>query len=1266
MRRLFLSAKQMVVVAGCLVLIGSLWTFLSPVSALGEIWRQPTSDVEPRQQLTGVDGSLHMFRCSSADTPFEMQSFDSEGTVIGAIPSPVEEGGSINFCGDLKALDANGVLYGTLRKNSPDENHIVAYDGSTRLWSKQLTDPTACDGEPIDDFRYKQMVVGADGYLYVVSRAHGCSGGGSPFFLSKFRPSDGAVIFNKKLGDYGARWLGAYDEGVVLFSSREKLRYFDFNGTETATVDVEPNADHHDAEAATADGRVYFDIAQNRQYEEACNENEESVKIVGYDPSGKVFDHALPSCVKIQSLAVTPAHNVAFTEVSADFNNPQSTPRFVKVAPDGTVIASELLPGREGAYVYSRGGAVTADTNGNILLVRHFERDDDRRIGAQFTLSEGGSDSVLGSLSTDSLNTEKGMSVLSSAVGMASGRLYIHAEHCTFPDECRSGDPGYMYAIDFPELGMDYPRGAVLGMEPAKTLSYLALGDSFSSGEGDLEGETYYVPGTDGEAQPKEKCHLSTRSYPYLLAQQSDIGDEFFKSVACSGALSNDVLDDLDSYLGHFEQYEGVPALEKDNLMIEALETFTPGRAAQIEFVKKYRPKALTISIGGNDINFSDKLKTCLMPGPTCSHVVKKIAEGEEIAGLYGELKELYEELHLASKGTKIYVVGYPQFISDLTFCKPNVHLSNEEREYVRESVSYLNDIIAAAAKDAGVFYVDIEDSLKGKALCDIALGDEQLAVNGVIAGDDLVHLPVIDRNVIGNETYHPNQIGHTAMAGAFTAVVANPVTHDTCPYSSDITDVVCPGGRSEIPVPQYFQNPESIFVKAQKYVDFALPIISDAIGDFSDRLVGGFKVSIKNLQPASTVRFELWSQPVDLGTYTANESGELNVELSIPDNVSPGYHTLHAHVTTDSGEQIDYYQTVLVTGSENDIDGDGTLNESDKCTFVEPAGIDIDRDSIDDACDAFIDKPPLPEAPTVEITDPINAINQTEAKVSGMGEADTAAVSVDDENPETSAVTATTSVESSTYSKTLDVSSLDDGTLTATVTLKNEAGEGPAGTASGAKDTSLPKTEAATSPGPNIAGWHNRKVTVNLNSNDEGAGVKQLTYSATGAQIIPETTVAESSEVSIPISAEGETTLTYFSTDKAGNVEQAETLTIRLDKTGSATTIDQRNYALLLGLFGGTLSGKATDSLSGTAETEVIATNMTTGIRSTLTARCAAGCAEGATNSAWKASMDSLPTGIYTTTATSIDRADNKGEQSESAQVIVVNFTWSWGWAFR
>ncbi len=109
-----------------------------------------------------------------------------------------------------------------------------------------------------------------------------------------------------------------------------------------------------------------------------------------------------------------------------------------------------------------------------------------------------------------------------------------------------------------------------------------------------------------------------------------------------------------------------------------------------------------------------------------------------------------------------------------------------------------------------------------------------------------------------------------------------------------------------------------------------------------------------------------------------------------------------------------------------------------------------------------------------------------------------------------------------------------------------------------GSSDVTAPVAAASLSPQPNAAGWNNSNATVGLKATDNagGSGVQQITYSASGAQTIPSTTVAGATTTLPAISAEGTTTITYFATDNAGNAEAPRTTTIRLDKTAPTTNV--------------------------------------------------------------------------------------------------------------
>ncbi|HEU5473672.1 MAG TPA: ThuA domain-containing protein [Actinophytocola sp.] len=131
--------------------------------------------------------------------------------------------------------------------------------------------------------------------------------------------------------------------------------------------------------------------------------------------------------------------------------------------------------------------------------------------------------------------------------------------------------------------------------------------------------------------------------------------------------------------------------------------------------------------------------------------------------------------------------------------------------------------------------------------------------------------------------------------------------------------------------------------------------------------------------------------------------------------------------------------------------------------------------------------------------------------------------------------------------------------------------------------DTAKPVTTASTDPAePGAAGWFTRPVTVTLAATDgQGSGVDHTEYTVDGGPVTP---YAEP----FTVTGDGSRTVTYRSVDRAGNIEDTRTLTVRVDTTAPLTTAQfappnddgWNNHAVPV-----TLS--AIDGASGVARTE-------------------------------------------------------------------------------
>lgn len=509
---------------------------------------------------------------------------------------------------------------------------------------------------------------------------------------------------------------------------------------------------------------------------------------------------------------------------------------------------------------------------------------------------------------------------------------------------------GYNMKLFKSTFDVEYPdgyRGMKVPGNPTK-LDYLALGDSYSSGEGDTEKNSatrqkYYRQLTDvnedkKQGIPGEKCHISTRSYPYKLAQYMELkqtGTKQWDTVACGGATIHDLNgSNSGGYDGQNDRLRDYA--DKNTLQNMALNEIIPGRVKQIEFVKKYQPKVITLTAGGNEVGFGKKIQSCIDPRVsilTCDWAKNEMDTlGSQIKGQFDQLVELYKELKAASPGSKIYAIGYPQFITDAepAACGLNAGaIDLDERRMVVRATQYMNEVIEAAARKAGVKYVDISQALNGGKMCE----KHQIYMTGIVGLGE-------------QESYHPNKFGHTVIF----VEIAKQLNHESLlTYSKYPT-----------------AGDESVNAPSSIYFDKGAPSSVNTTMLANSKPSKGSKQKValakNSLQPGSSARVEIRSKPVDLGSYTVLNDGSMKETITIPDNIPTGYHTLFIYGKSASGEDIKITQTLLVTGKDKeDLDDDGVKDANQPCgAFLKPSGKDEDLDGIDDACDPEITDPIL------------------------------------------------------------------------------------------------------------------------------------------------------------------------------------------------------------------------------------------------------------------------------------------------------------------
>lgn len=503
--------------------------------------------------------------------------------------------------------------------------------------------------------------------------------------------------------------------------------------------------------------------------------------------------------------------------------------------------------------------------------------------------------------------------------------------------------------VDFPNWGQIRREIPPEDFEPgdsgdsgthSNTLKLLGMGDSYISGEGavtDILSPVGYRTNKSTDLfwfdtnSAHNGCHTSLLSYPYTLGAKYFARSDY-ESVACSGATTEDIFTQTE-YIGQAET--STIDLEAEKLNI--LTGFAPGYINQAEYVNKYQPENTLLSIGGNDIGFSDMVTLCVLTisEPCFSTKTERIELVKHINSLHDKLVNTYTKIFDFSPQTKLYVVGYPQVAKDGGNCGLNVHLDADEVKFSNQLIHYLNMVISRAAVSAGAKYVNIEDAFVGHRLCEA--DPENIAVHGLTRGKN---------KLIATESFHPNVLGHKLIAAKVAARTSNFTT--SMPSATGWSAL----GYSDTHELVRDLPDDNLIERIRQYAAGGLT------GLTTDKLAKiYYDAKLFGIGAGATFEAVIHSTPVTVQSGEADADGNIQTEFTLPDSVPPGVHTLHIYTKNSFGEDTDIQKIIYVSKSEGDVNGDGVPNASNECIVVPMSGIDADEDGIDDACDGDIIK---------------------------------------------------------------------------------------------------------------------------------------------------------------------------------------------------------------------------------------------------------------------------------------------------------------------
>ncbi|MFN8193014.1 MAG: GDSL-type esterase/lipase family protein [Nocardioidaceae bacterium] len=272
--------------------------------------------------------------------------------------------------------------------------------------------------------------------------------------------------------------------------------------------------------------------------------------------------------------------------------------------------------------------------------------------------------------------------------------------------------------------------------------TYVALGDSFQSGEG----VGSYEAGTGNRGN---KCHRSSKAYPHLLVNRGLVTSDLIFG-ACSGA----VMDDFWSA------------------------QHSPTQGPQLDLLND-STRLVTLGIAGNDLQFSKVMEICVKQGIDSSNPLHwneyrcETSAGRAVAvllrslqngSLRTKLDDLYSAVRERAPRAKVVVFTYPMFFNEPTTTwgvlghlagKCNF-ISGSDQFWINDQIAAADRVIGSAARAHGFRVVDLSGSF---AFTDHGVCSSAPAMNGIRLSQQV-------------ESFHPNALGHSLIADDATPVV--------------------------------------------------------------------------------------------------------------------------------------------------------------------------------------------------------------------------------------------------------------------------------------------------------------------------------------------------------------------------------------------------------------------------------------------------------------------------------------------------------------
>jgi len=217
----------------------------------------------------------------------------------------------------------------------------------------------------------------------------------------------------------------------------------------------------------------------------------------------------------------------------------------------------------------------------------------------------------------------------------------------------------------------------------ARAANYVALGDSYAAG-----------PLIPNQIAPLG-CLKSDHNYAHLAAPTIGLP---LKDATCSGATTDDMTESQSTSLG------SVPP------QFESLS----GETTRV-----------SLTIGGNDIGFSEIIESCVTLNPFSTPCKDKYDSGghdqiaERIAATAPKVAAVLQGIHARSPSARVLVVNYAAILPETGYgCWPQMPLGFGDVPYLRAKEKELNSMLATQAAANGATLVNWYNAGIGHDAC--------------------------------------------------------------------------------------------------------------------------------------------------------------------------------------------------------------------------------------------------------------------------------------------------------------------------------------------------------------------------------------------------------------------------------------------------------------------------------------------------------------------------------------------------------------------